>query len=133
MKRLKVEFTEDMLKLISCIKFKEEPNKDAIDQQKMNYYIDFFSLYGGNFLLEDLSMILGQYDKKNENTENDWFGPVFPDDVKEYMLNVHFQVLDNIANIEEILHQFAAKGGLQVGTYSCKPNEHIWKFDGEEK
>ena len=129
MKKIKVEITEDMLKLITCIKFKEEPNKNSEEEQKLNYYIDFFSLYGGNFLLEDLSMILGQYDKRIEGTENDWFGPVFPDDVKEYMLDVHFKVLDNLGNIEEILHQFAAKGGLRVGTYSTKPNEHIWTFE----
>lgn len=133
MAKIKIEITEDMIKLISNIRFQQMEETSNPEESPDKFCIDLFSLYGGNFLLEDLAFILGKYDERIEGTENNWQGPSFPDEVEEYLLETHHMVYDNLSNIEEILHQFAGKGGLKPGTYECKPYEHIWFYKEEKK
>lgn len=117
-----------MIKLISNIRFQQMEETDNPEVGPDKFYVDLYSLYGGNFLLEDVALILGKYDDRIEGTQNNWQGPSFPDEVEEYLLETHHMVYDNLSNIEEILHQFAGKGGLKPGVYECKPYEHIWAF-----
>lgn len=128
MAKIKIEITEDMIKLISNIRFQQMEETSNPEESPDKFYIDLYSLYGGNFLLEDLAFILGKYDERIEGTENNWQGPVFPKEVEDYLFNTHFAVYKNLSNIEEILHQFAGKGGIKPGIYECKPYEHIWAF-----
>lgn len=129
MATIKVKLTKDHLSLISNIRFKEKPEyKDNV--QEADWGIDFNSLYGGSFLLEDISYILGCYDKHIEGTEDSFMGVRFEEDLEGYMLGLHKYILDNIEYIEEILHQFCTKGGLSAGVYSCKSNQRIWVFEG---
>ena len=55
MEKLKVTLTEDMIKLISCINFQEyERVTDETEKHEVFYAIDLNSLYGGNFVFEDI-------------------------------------------------------------------------------
>lgn len=125
---LKVTLTEDMLRLVSCIHFTEFPkNEDFETKQKINVGIDFNSLYGGSFVFEDISYILGIYDKHIEGTEFNPMGPEFPKELEDYMWETHIYIVEHIQDIEDLVHQFVNKGGLVPGTYFCKSNERIWE------
>ena len=127
---LKVTLTEDMLKLVSCIHFTEFPNENDFESKyKLNVGIDFASLYGGSFVFEDVSYILGIYDKHIEGTECNPMGPEFPKELEDYMWETHSYVVEHIRDIEDIVHQFVNKGGVVPGTYSCKSNERIWVLE----
>lgn len=129
MASLKVNLTEDLLKLISNIRFQNVPDpiQDDDDRQVINYAIDYNSLFGGNFLCEDVSMILGRYDEHIEGTEEDPLGVKFPVEVENYFWSLYTFIIDNIEYIEELVHQFTTKGGLTPGVYIAKDYSHIWK------
>ena len=69
MATVKIKLTKDILALISNIHFKKLPDVTSTKKDQLNYGIDFFSLYGGNFLLEDISYIIGRYDEHIKGTE----------------------------------------------------------------
>ena len=126
---LSVELTDDMLKLVSRINFVQFPVQEEWQtKQDLTWGIDLNSLYGGSFMLEDVSFILGIYDKHIEGAENNATGPEFPAELESYMWEIHSYILDHLQDIEEIVHQFCNRGGLKAGTYKCKSNERIWEF-----
>lgn len=130
MATIKINLTEDMLKLISCINFQEFPTEEDFQKKyEVRCGIDFGSLYGGSFVFEDVSYILGLWDKHIPGTENDATGPKFPKEVEDYMWETHMYIVEHIRDIEEIVHSFIMKGGLVPGTYVCKSNEHIWTLE----
>lgn len=130
---LRVTLTDDMLKLVSRINFTQFPFGDInswenSQRETLTWGIDINSLYGGSFVFEDISYILGRYDEHLEGTENNPLGPVFEKDFEDYMWQMHSYILEHLQDIEELVHQFCIKGGLKPGTYKCKSNERIWEF-----
>lgn len=126
MRTIEVTLTEDMIRLISNFRF--VPFPDYVDDKEIvNWGLDLNSLYGGNFVCEDIAGILGLQDTAYPDTLCDSDGPKYPDEVYDRMMAAHLYVFENVSNIEEILHQFATQG-IKVGTYTCKSNEHIWTF-----
>lgn len=126
MQLLKVTLTDDMIKLISCINFQEyEKITDDTDSHNVFYGVDLNSLYGGNFVFEDIARILNLYDKVIQDTETLSTGPRFPMEIEDYMWETHCYILDNLAYIEQILHQHCTKG-ISAGTYVSKNNQLIW-------
>lgn len=122
---IKLTLTDEHLSLIANLKMGNIPNNvDDMPMAKLGF--DLNSLYGGAFLLEDISYILGCYDKHIVGTEERALGPSFPQELEDHMYNLHFYIIDNLENIEEIVHYFSNKGGLTPGTYVCKDWEHIW-------
>lgn len=120
----RIEVTEDLLKVIPIIYLQE--NVRGIDDKTIT--IDSNHLYNvGMHLLEDLSMALGIYDHAIKGTEDDPEGRAFNDEDTERMLSLHKYVVENLYYIETLIHQYAANGGLQVGTYRCKDNEMIFE------
>ena len=116
----RIEVTEDLLALIPIIFVQEEgDDKVMIDKNHV------FSV--GMHLLEDMAMALNIYDRAIKGTEDDPEGKAFSEEDTKYMLDLHKYVTDNIYYIETLIHQFATKGGLQVGVYKCKDNELIWE------
>ena len=81
---LTVTFTDDILKLVSRINFTAFPaDRNAWEnQEKLTWGIDFNSLYGGSYVFEDVSRIIGVYDKHIEGTEDDPFGVQFPKELE---------------------------------------------------
>ncbi|MBP5722890.1 MAG: hypothetical protein J6X18_04880 [Bacteroidales bacterium] len=126
---LNVTLTDDMLRLVSRINFEQFPPVESWEgSQKLTWGIDINSLYGGSFMFEDISYILGIYDRHIEGTEFDSMGPRFSKEDEDYMYGLHSYILEHLQDIEEIVHQFCNRGGVKPGTYKCKPNERIWEF-----
>ena len=125
MATVKLTLTKDMLALISNIRFTKLPTMDS-EKKYLNWGIDFNSIYGGSYLLEDISLILDKYDEHIAGTEESAMGPEFPPELEDYMFDLHTKILNNLPYIEDLVHQFATKGGLSEGTYKCKDYERIW-------
>ncbi|MBP5458321.1 MAG: hypothetical protein J6Y37_17665 [Paludibacteraceae bacterium] len=125
---LTVKLTDDMLKLVSRINFMNFPAHDTWQNREvLTWGIDINSLYGGSYLYEDVSYILGVYDKHIEGTEFDPMGVRFPEEMENYMWELHSYILEHLQDIEELVHQFCNRGGLKAGEYKCKSNERIWE------
>lgn len=116
----RLTLTEDHLKLINLIRFEDNDNENKISIDKVNPYI----LSGK---LEDIAFALGLSHTAIPNTENDENGAAFPDDIEEYMLSVHHYIVDNLYDIEVLIHQMVLKGGITPGTYKCIDTEEIWE------
>ena len=43
------------------------------------------------------------------------------------MLSVHHYIVDNIYDIEVLIHQMVLKGGIKPGKYKCIDTEEIWE------
>lgn len=133
MATIKLTLTEDILRLVSNIRFKDYQKLEDNDKREYpRYAIDMNSLYGGDFVLEDVAYILGKYDQVIPDTEEDAEGPRFPEELEKYMLDLHQFIVDNLDNIEEILHQMILQGGIKPGTYKCKDWQHIWQYVEEK-
>ena len=131
---IKVTLTDDMLKLIRCITFQEfHKIRENDRRQEVELAIDMNNIYGGSFLYEDISYILGIYDKHIEGTEEDYDGPKFPVELEDYMYDMHAYIMENILYIEQIVHQIGVVNGLKAGTYVSKRNEEIWSYINEEE
>lgn len=126
MATIKIKLTKDLLYLISNFRFQEYKEAKE-DEMTANYGLDLNSLYGGSFLLEDISFIIGRYGEHIPGTEDDAMGPSFPHELEEYMFEMHAYLINNLPYIEDLVHQFAMKGGLTEGEYKCKDYERIWE------
>lgn len=118
MKKNRITLTEDILKMVS-----------ALSTQKIDIPSDFGygnyiiamqdnCLYGGSDVLEDVSRILGLYDKHIEGTEENYNGIQFPEDIEKYIYDNHEFIVKNISVIETLVHYYSNKGGLTPGTYN---------------
>ena len=126
---LNVTLSDDMLKLVSRICFVQFPQKETWEGvENLTWGIDLNSIYGGSFVFEDMSYILGIYDTHIEGTEFDNLGPRFEKEDEDYMWGLHSYILEHLQDIEELVHQFCNRGGLKAGTYKCKSIELIWEF-----
>lgn len=113
-----LKLNEEHLELIRNFRF------DIASSREIK--IDTINPYGGGFLLEDIAIILGIYDKHIKGTECDFDGAKFPPDVVKHMLELHYYIQDNMYNILNLVHQFATEG-IKPGTYKAVYREQIWK------
>lgn len=168
MAKLKIQFTEDQIKLIKNLRFQEiKPNfyvtpcNDDVWVNKVNdtrynvstivcngnerseitspiviqnaqdlgdnlYGIDTYNLWGGTYIYEDIAYIVGKMDKVIDGTLEDPDGPKFDEETTAYLNELATFIIDNLTNIEEILHQFCTEG-IQTGVcYTCNQAQHIW-------
>lgn len=133
MARLKIELTDEIIALVSKFRFQKLNDlniKHGIEDWTDKYYgIDTYALYHGSHLYEDMAQILGKADQVIKGTEEDFDGPKYPTELMEHLMELDTYIVDNILEIEEIIHQFAFKeGGVKPGVYTCKDNEHLWKL-----
>ena len=134
MARISVTLNKEHIALIKNFNFNKLnvfDNKECIKEElEQKYYgIDTYSMYGGTFLYEQMAYILGYQDKAIEGTLEDFDGPKYPKEIMDKFNELDFYIVNNITNIEEILHQFCDVG-IKEGKYSCRDNEHIWKYVG---
>lgn len=139
MARIKVVLTEEHLKLIKNFRIQKLNVlnvKNGVEDWTDKYYgIDTYGLFHGSHLYEDMAQILGVADQVIKGTEEDIDGPKYPKELMDKFIELDEYILDNILNIEEIVHQFCCKTdekgnivGVKPGIYTCKDNEHIWKY-----
>ena len=136
---IKLNLTEDHIKLIPLLFIKDESVREVSMVEPENApihaccRIDKDHMYClGSHLLEDISMALGLRDKAIADTKESADGLAFPDDVEEYMLGIHKYLVDNLYNLETLIHQFVIKGGIKPGVYKAQDNDLIWSREGED-
>lgn len=115
----RLTLTMDHLKLINLIRFEDDDMNDKISVDKINPYI----LSGK---LEDIAFALGLSHLAIPNTADNENGAAFPDETEKYMLDTHHYIVDNLYDIEVLIHQMVLKGGISPGTYKCIDTEEIW-------
>lgn len=125
----KLTLTEDHLRLIRYIKFEKFnfAENDNTQKNRFGWGIDQYSLFGGNFLLEDVAIIIGKYDQMYPDTKEDANGPRFPIELENYMWDLYEYIYTNMEFIESLVHQFVVDGGLKPGTYKCIDHELFWE------
>lgn len=126
MAKKKITLTDEHILLISHFTFGELPNLEDEDNEYPTYGLDLNSLYGGSYVNEDISYILGKYDEHVPGTEESAEGPRFPEELENHFSELHSYILENLGDIEEIVHQFVGKGGITPGTYVSRNNQHFW-------
>ncbi|MBP5456339.1 MAG: hypothetical protein J6Y37_07545 [Paludibacteraceae bacterium] len=126
MAKISLTLTEEHIKLIRCLRF--EKKTDNI------YGIDNYSLWGGTFIYEQMAYILGYGDKVIKGTEEDVDGPKYPADLIEKFNELDSFIVENIVNIEDLLHQRCNMGGILPGVkYVAYDHEGIWYTEDEWK
>jgi hypothetical protein len=120
-KRLKL--TEEHLKLISLIRFKNHEENVEIDKTYP---------YCVGDRLQDLAFALGYKDYAIPGTEEDPEGCAYPDEIEEKILSIHHYIVDHLYDIEVLIHEMASHGGLVPGTYKCIDREEIWSLEEKE-
>jgi len=123
---VKIKMTKDILALITNIHFEELPDINE-KRHPLTWGIDFYSLYGGSFVFEDIAYILGRYDEHIKGTEENPLGPQFPKEFEDYMWEIHSYIVNNIEYIEDLIHYYCNKGGLTEGVYKCHSNVKDWE------
>lgn len=116
--------TPDHITLIKNLRFQQ------IDKDR--YGVDVFSLWGGDYVYEDMAYLLGYENRVIRESQNDPFGPAYESDVQNYLEKLVNDFVEHLTEYEDILHQFCDKGGLKVGKYTKKANEVYWTYLGED-
>lgn len=119
MGKIKIELTDKHIKLIQNFKF------EKIDDYKFG--VDYVNPYGGTFLMEDLALILGYFDKYTEGTQYDVDGRKYGYEVEREMIKLHTDIVDNIFYIFSIIQTFILEG-LRVGFYVCNERDLQWSY-----
>lgn len=122
MAKIKLKLTEEHIALLKGFRFKK------INEQYSG--LDTYELYGGTYLYEEMAILLGLYDKFIPGTENDPQGRQFPDEIKQHMRELDEFMLDNLYNLENIVHQFIGEG-VKPGIYECIDYEQNWTYKSE--
>ena len=81
----KITLTEDHLRLISNIKFEKFVLNDSEWSERFAWGIDQWNMFGGTYVLEDVSIIIGKYDLAIEVDGAN--GPRFSKEVEDYKVN----------------------------------------------
>ena len=116
----KLILNEDHIKMLQYIAI-EDIDDDYVGVLKEAPF------YSKTTVLEDMSMYLGIRDNSIEGTENDAEGRAFSEKDTDYMLSIYDYLVENIHDIETLIHQFAGKGGITPGTYISSNYDDIWK------
>lgn len=119
MKKNLLTLTDEVLALASTIKVREmDIPSNTIMGSSIVAGIENKSVYGGSDVLEDVSLALGCYDKHDVDSEENSNGIQFEKSLEDKMFDIHEFVMDNLINIETLIHYWSNKGGLTAGTYN---------------
>lgn len=118
MKKNIITLTDEMLSLISCINIREMDYELDDNETSVIAGIENKSIYGGSDILEDISRAIGCYDKHIAGTEENPSGIQFDEELENKMYDMHEYILENIVDIENLLHFWSNKGGLTSGSYN---------------
>jgi len=119
MSKINIKLDEQHIELIKHFKF-----------EKINDYklcVDMWNPYGGNYLMEDLAMIFGIWDKFTPGSELHYDGKKYGYDEEKKMLEYHTYLMDNIDYVLDIIFKFISDG-VKIGTYSCIDYELKWSY-----
>lgn len=122
MAKITLNITEDHLKLIQSLKMYQF--NDSV------YGVDNYQLFG-DYMYENMALILGFEDKVIPETKEDYLGAKYPQEYMEKMDELYAFFVDNLPYIYDLLLQFSCKGGLKIGKYTARDYQRIWTYLGE--
>lgn len=125
----KITLNEDHLKLISGIKVESFIFDGKTENERFGWGIDQYSLFGGTYVMEDIALILGQWDKQIKGTEESPLGRQFPKELEDYWWELYRYIYENMEYILDLVFTYVTKGGLTVGTYKLDNNRQWSKID----
>lgn len=125
----KITLNEDHLKLISGIKVEAFIFDGKTENERFGWGIDQYSLFGGTYVMEDIALILGQWDKQIKGTEESPLGRQFPKELEDYWWELYRYIYENMEYILDLVFTYVTKGGLTVGTYKLDNNRQWSKID----
>lgn len=99
---------------------------DFEPQSRFGWGCDQWSLFGGTYLLEDMALILGYFDKAIENSETLATGRRFPEELEIEMYNLYDYICEHMEDIFTLMFSMIGKGGITPGTYEYK--DFQWKY-----
>lgn len=123
---VRITLTDDILKVISGLRFEKFSFSKDSENKRYGWGIDEYGMYGGTYVLEDISILIGRYNEHIPGTEENPLGVEFPEELTNYMWEIHDYIVENLEYIENLIHTYINKGGLTPGTYKCKSNELDW-------
>lgn len=122
--KIRIELTEDILKVIQCI----EPK--LFDDNKVG--VNTKDLFSGGYVIEHIARIIGRFDEKIDKTIYDSSGYLFPKETEDYLWDIYNYISQNIYWIELLIHSHITEG-LKPGLYTCIDREKVWTYKPLEK
>ena len=123
-----IVLNEDHLVLIQNIKFEKfkfEP------ESRFNHHfawgVDEYNLFGGTYVMEQIAIMLNQYDKAIPGTEEQPTGRQFPKELEDYWWDLYRYIWDNLEYIMNLVLYYAPNGGISAGTYEFDTKTYEWK------
>ena len=123
-----IVLNEDHLVLIQNIKF--EKFRFGPELGSNNHFawgIDEYNLFGGTYLMEQMAIMLNQYDKAIPGTEESPTGKQFPKELEDYWWDLYQYIWDNLEYIINLVLYYAPNGGISTGTYEFDTKTYEWK------
>ena len=127
----KLKLTEDLISLIQNIKFEAFDFNDDVPGTHYGWGIDQYSLFGGTFVMEDISIILGKFDQYVKGTEDSPLGRQFPEKLEDYWWELYDFIYTNMEYVISLVFWSIGHGGLKPGTYKCIDTVKDWTYEGE--
>ena len=123
----KITLTDEKIKLLQAIKFEEFVFDEHSRNGRIGWGVDQYSPWGGNFPIEDIALILGQWDDTIPGTEDDYDGRKFPEELHNHFFDLYEDITENFKLYFGLLIFLSDKGGLVPGEYKCNPRIGDWK------
>ena len=110
-------------------------SKAFADEDNDKYYgIDTYDLFNADYWYDHMARIVGCSDQVISGTEEDTDGPKYPQEVIEHLRELDEFLITNLVHIEDIIHQFSDRGGIQSGVkYVSYDYEGIWYTEEDWK
>lgn len=122
----KINITEDHIKLLQAIKFEEFIFDGDSRNGRIGWGIDQYAPWGGNYPIEEISLILGHFEDAIPGTETDVDGRKFPEELHNHFIDLYEDITENMKFMFSLLIFYSDKGGLKPGTYKCNPRIMEW-------
>ena len=106
----RITLTDEHIKLIKNIKFEAFEFEDMPNKKHIGWGIAQYSLFGGTFAMEDISRIIGIWDRHIPGTEESYLGADFPEEDKNHMWQLYNDIVDNMEYIISLLLTFGLDG-----------------------
>lgn len=119
--KITVTLTDEIIKFIKLLKIQR------FTENKIGY--DNYALYPESHLFDFMAYVLGLQDHRIKGTEENPMGAEYDEETMKKMVEIDSYIVENLTNIEEILHQFCDVG-IKPGKYTCLAYQHIWTYIG---
>ena len=120
-----IKLTADHIHLLKNLKLS---NLDA-----KSFGIDLFSPFGGDYVNQDMAILLGYGNRIIPETIGNAVGPVYDEETQGYLNKLAEDFDAHMADYFELMQQYCDKGGIKPGVYSRTTHKINWEYEGDLK